>query len=287
MEDKTKVVPEETSEGFAEKTTTDYVASEDDDEAEIKITENRCPNCQALLTDGQLFCPECGVPIKKLCQRCGAEIKEGQSFCPNCGQDVGSLVMNNTNEISDYNNNLIRQAKKKNKVRTIIIISCVVLAIASVISYLAYQNHKVKEYKETVSLFCSTVLNSAGNLEDIGNEIKTEWYNYIWNSRYSKYYSIDSAVAGALSNKAKEVSTAKSDKILIDSYYNIIKNPVNNSDEIRDLCEAAKNLYSEYESMYNCVITPSGTYMDFNNRFSNCDTNTLNAYKKLNELCEN
>ena len=38
-----------------------------ENEAKQPTTENRCQNCQALLGEGQAFCPECGISQKKVC----------------------------------------------------------------------------------------------------------------------------------------------------------------------------------------------------------------------------
>ena len=54
--------------------------------------EHRCANCNALLTDDQLFCPKCGTPVQpvapaqsKFCTKCGAPAKDDQLFCSKCG----------------------------------------------------------------------------------------------------------------------------------------------------------------------------------------------------------
>ena len=94
--------------------------------------EKRCPNCQALLTPGQLFCPECGTSLKKVCRRCGAELQEGQMFCSNCGNRVDMMpnMPNGSNggaarsavssAVGSINNNMAA-LKKKNKYMPLII----------------------------------------------------------------------------------------------------------------------------------------------------------------------
>lgn len=103
-------------------------------ENEIKqpTTEKRCPNCQALLGDGQTFCPECGTLLKKLCQKCGAELQEGQAFCAKCGQRAdGTLEANASSAINLFNTNVATQQQKNKRIPIIIGGVCVaVVAVA-------------------------------------------------------------------------------------------------------------------------------------------------------------
>lgn len=250
-----------------------------------KPVEKRCPNCQALLTDEQLFCPECGASYKKLCPNCKTEIQEGQAFCPSCGQKNTGELAQATSSIEQFNQNIINNGNKANKKKKILSIIGIVLVVAAIISYFIFQNMKVSEYKENAKTFCTTVLSSAANLEGIGNEIQTEWHDYIYD-RWSIYDSIDEAVAGALSNKSEEITKAKAEKIIIDGLYSKLKKPVNNTEEIEELCGAVKVLYDEYEDFYDCVTNPSGNYNSFKSEFGELDSSTVDAYEDLKELCD-
>ncbi|MDE6104473.1 MAG: SPFH domain-containing protein [Clostridia bacterium] len=44
-----------------------------------------CAVCQAALTAGAKFCPECGTPVKKFCPECGKPVVAGAKFCAECG----------------------------------------------------------------------------------------------------------------------------------------------------------------------------------------------------------
>lgn len=53
-----------------------------------------CPNCQATISLGSKFCPECGTklemvkPKAKFCPECGAKAVEGMKFCSECGHKL-------------------------------------------------------------------------------------------------------------------------------------------------------------------------------------------------------
>ena len=261
------------------------VKTETNDSVESKPEEKRCPNCQALLTEEQNFCPECGTSYKKICPNCKTELQEGQAFCPSCGQKNTGEIVQATSSIEQFNQNIINNGTKANKKKKILSVIGIVLVVAAVISYFVFQNMKVSEYKENAKTFCTTVLSSAANLEGIGNEIQSEWHDYIYD-RWSIYDSIDEAVAGALSNKSDEITKAKTEKIIIDGLYSKLKKPVNKSDEIEELCEAVKVLYDEYEDFYDCVTNPSGNYNSFKSEFGELDSSTVDAYEDRKDLCD-
>ena len=103
-----------------------------ENETKQPAAENRCPNCQALLSEGQTFCPECGAPLKKLCQKCGAELQEGQAFCAKCGQRAdGTIDANASSAINQFNTNVAVQQQKNKRIPVIIGGVCVaVVAVA-------------------------------------------------------------------------------------------------------------------------------------------------------------
>lgn len=286
MENENKVIPTtENSEIMQNESVQKEATLEMETSTASKPTEKRCPNCQALLTEEQNFCPECGTSYKKLCPNCKTELQEGQAFCPSCGQKITGEIVQATSSIEQFNQNIINNGTKANNNKKILSVIGIVLVVAAVISYFVFQNMKVSEYKENAKTFCSTVLSSAANLEGIGNEIQSEWHDYIYD-RWSIYDSIDEAVAGALSNKSDEINEARSEKIIIDGLYSKLKKPVNKSVEIAELCEAVKVLYDEYEDFYDFVTNPSGNYNSFKSEFGKLDRSTVDAYEDLKDLCD-
>ena len=268
---------------LGEEVTTEEVVSET---AETVEKEERCIHCYAVLRSGMPFCPECGKPQKKVCSKCGAELKEDQTFCIQCGQMAGAAPVEVNPAIDEFNQNIAVQKKTSPLALKLILIIVGVLAIIIATSsvFIVRQN-KIKQYEKDAQTFCATVLTAAVNLEDIGNEIEDEWHDYIYDS-WSIYDSIDEAVAGALYNMSDEIDTAEKQKEEIDRLYSTLKKPVGNSYEMRELCEAVKTLYDEYEEMYYCVTDPSGNYNTFKTNFGECDTEVVEAYRDLKELCE-
>lgn len=273
MENENKVVQETTAGGAVEVNTGQ------------PAEKSRCPNCQALLNEDQTFCPECGTSLKKLCQKCGAKLQDGQVFCAKCGQKNTGEIAQATSSIEQFNQSIINNGNKANMKKKILSIIGVVLLVAATISYFIFQSMRASEYKENAKTFCTTVLSSAVNLEAIGNEIQTEWHDYIYD-RWSIYNSVDDAVAGALSNKSDEISKAKTEKVIIDDLYSKLKKPVNRTEEIEEICDAVKVLYDEYKDFYDGVTNPSGNYNSFKSEFEKWDNSTVDAYKDLKELCD-
>ncbi len=144
MENENKVMPEVTKEENIEKTTPDDVVEkekieEESVETEGKPIENRCFNCQALLEEGQAFCPECGTSQKKVCSKCGTELQEGQAFCPSCGQKVGDKTENTNADIAQFNAGIEKQKNKK-KILPIILGALGVCAVAIYLIFTIFLN---------------------------------------------------------------------------------------------------------------------------------------------------
>lgn len=63
----------------------------------------RCRSCQAILNEGDLFCPSCGTRAQLICIRCGSNVKDEDLFCRKCGaslRDTKSLLDDPTIKIA-------------------------------------------------------------------------------------------------------------------------------------------------------------------------------------------
>ena len=136
MENENKVIPTTENPEFLE---TEVIQEEATTETHASVESNpeekRCPNCQALLTEEQNFCPECGTSYKKICPNCKTELQEGQAFCPSCGQKNTGEIVQATSSIEQFNQNIINNGTKANKKKKILSIIGIVLVVAAVISY--------------------------------------------------------------------------------------------------------------------------------------------------------
>lgn len=49
-----------------------------------------CPYCNAVVSQGDIFCVQCGKKLthEKLCPDCGNKLKENGYFCPHCGKSL-------------------------------------------------------------------------------------------------------------------------------------------------------------------------------------------------------
>lgn len=85
-----------------------------------------CRNCGREIPNNANVCPECGTPQKqmKFCKHCGELIEQDCVICPKCGKQVEqitqaqpNIVINNRNENTNINRNVIRggYGKPKNK----------------------------------------------------------------------------------------------------------------------------------------------------------------------------
>lgn len=278
---------------------TTFGCSEQHYEEQHTNPTDACANCGAPLGDGQAFCPKCGTakPGKKqnVCSKCGAELKEDQEFCPKCGQKAGLEIDTNvTSAISQFNAGL---DKKKKKSKLLPIILAIVIAIVGIGGFFVYSSvqqknkeEKVRAYLADAESFYSLVLTSGSNMESIGNAIQSAWKKYI-NSYYGTYYngtyinSVDSAVEAAQDEQSSKITSVRSsDSSIASKYKSLLTVPDTNDQELLEIKDTVKDVYDAYQSMYDCVITPSGNYSSWTSEFSDVDSELGKAIRDLSDL---
>lgn len=140
MENENKVIPTtDSAEILENQSVQEEVIAEMDSSSESKPEEKRCPNCQALLTEEQIFCPECGTSFKKLCPNCKTEIQDGQAFCPSCGQKIEEKISTVNSDIAQFNAGIEKQKNKK-KILPIILGALGVCAVAIYLIFTIFLN---------------------------------------------------------------------------------------------------------------------------------------------------
>lgn len=270
---------------------TTFGCSGGNNQTNSETSEIVCTNCGTPLGDDQAFCPKCGapkvVPAKKTCERCGAQLRDDQEFCSKCGQKVGFTVEESVNSaISQFNANI----GKKKKVKKLPIILAVILVIVSIGGFFAFktiQTQKVEKYMETAETFRSKVLDCGTTLEDIGNEIQDAWYAYIYAYRYhgTYYYSLNSAISAARNRMSSEISQVKSNNSEIEALYNTLQDiPDKSNEKLIEIKECVDDLYEDYQDLYDSVISPSGTYINWKSKYSRADSATANSLGDLADL---
>lgn len=248
-----------------------------------------CQNCNTVLNDDEGICPNClhvvrRTPPKLQCIKCKSDLADESMFCPKCGHKIGIEIEQDTlTAINQYNSNL-SNPKNKNRLLIAALISVVVLGIVIYFIYQANEEKKANEYIANAKEFSSIVLINAADIEDIGNDIQSNWNNYIF-SRYSIYYSIDDAVSSALRNNSSKIDSIKKNNNKIDDLYNKLKKAPSNKVELINIQDAVKELYNSYTDFYNFVTDPAGVnYYTFNSSFSSKDKDTASKHTKLNNL---
>lgn len=125
-----------------------------------------CRKCGEKLSDGTLFCPNCGAPQKDntpatvYCRHCGSEIDADCIICPKCGKQVQELktasspvpnvVINNSN--ANMNTNTVYVAgKPKNKWTAFLL--CLFLGIFGAHKFYEGKNGQGLLYLFTAGLF--------------------------------------------------------------------------------------------------------------------------------------
>lgn len=175
--------------------------------------------------------------------------------------------------------------KKKNILIISIIIFIVIIAVvAGVLIRINSVKKATEEYKANAHTFTITVLSSLADMEKVGNDISSYWHDYIFNKKYT---SVNDAVSKALNKNVTLVGTVKQDKSKIEAQYQLLLKLPNETDsELIEIKDAVKELYDAYYDFYDTVITPSGSYIEFNAAFSEIDNRAIKKYNNLKNLLE-
>lgn len=284
MENENKVMQETAVNGSVE------------NETKQPATEDRCPKCQALIGEGQTFCPECGTSFKKLCPNCKSELRDGQSFCPECGQKVEAHLDSNENPAISRFNSAVKKRKRKSKVLPVMLtIILIIVGIGGYFTYSSIQSknreEKIKAYLDDAKSFYNAILSSGSDMENIGNAIKSAWNEYINSGSYGTYYngeyiySVDSAVKAAQNEQSGKISSVRSgDSSIASMYKSLLTIPETENQELQEIKDTVKEVYDAYKSMYDYVITPSGNYTYWLAAVMTADSKLVSAIKDFERL---
>lgn len=223
----------------------------------------------------------------KFCDKCGNKLEKGQEFCSKCGKK--------NDEKKDSKEIVETETKKKSSIKTILIIAIIsVLVIGGLVAGIIIKNNNdkakakeeleqaVEKYKKDAYSFGYETLSSLADIESVGNDVKTYWHDYIYESKYS---SIDDAVDKALEKNSELINKINDEKKTIEKDYKVLlKVPDESDSELNEIKQAVKDLYNDYYDFYDVVITPTGNYTTFTSDFSRLDSSGVKKYNTLNSL---
>lgn len=202
------------------------------------------------------------------CRKCKSELVDNSKFCNNCGEKIEE---NNTNQIS----------KTKHRQTSILIIIFFLALIFAIISGLVYgkklQHERYEEeiQKEIAAFYLNaktfsySVLSNSVDIESVGNDISSYWYDYIYKQ---KYKNPNDAIEKALKkNEEKLNQVEEKDKNIKQLYSKLLVFP-SSCVHCEEIKSTSSEVYNSYNKFYNAVLYASGTYADFSSSFSSSDT---------------
>lgn len=243
------------------------------------------------------------VELKKHCPYCGGDIEEGETVCSYCGSKLNTVAFveietpdktetpdedtpNNQNDKGPQNiyetTHEAEEQKKKSKIGRIIVLAIVVVvAIYGIVSYNNYS--KRINAINAAGDFYNLVIADAPTLENIANDIQSEWYEAIWGSKYS---SIDDGIKAATDKHSDEIQSIIENYSKITSLYQAASSQLGPLDDKQALNDAVKDLYSAYTDLYNAVIMFNCTYNNFCDNFNAADQKAASAVSTLYALLQ-
>lgn len=235
--------------------------------------------------------------IKKFCPHCGGEIKEGENFCSYCGSQINAelfsihelhegCVANEQNNTIPLDDTIKYQKedkpKKKSKLGRFVVLAVVI--IVAIVGITNYNNYSKRiNAVNAAGDFYNAVIADGPILENIANDIQSEWYEAIWGSKYN---SVDDALKAATDKHADEIQNIMGNYSKITSLYQEASGQLGPLDDKQALYDAVKDLYNAYTDLYNGVIMFNCTYNEFCENFNAADQKAASAVSTLYALLQ-
>lgn len=257
----------------------------------------KCPKCNKEISDKAIRCIHCDNSLikeqKNVCEECGSPIKNDEKFCSKCGcpvSDKKEKLVPQKVEVTKVNlwNNISRE---KIIIGVISILAVIGIIVGIIVVNKDNEKQLSTEYKENLSTITYKMLDGAASAENCGNQIKSVWYNTIYEkddyktNKYTKTYGVfnddfnDSlsklfsdatfiSLTDEIEDNQKEVS-------------NLMKKMKNPPEEWEDAYEELKDYYDDYLTLTNLCINPTGSLNTYSSNFNDADSDVLSGYNKM------
>ena len=143
------------------------------------------------------------------------------------------------------------------------------------------QNDEIAALKANAQKFEDCVSEASVNIEDVGDELLDNWYDYVYD-RWSYYDSPDDVIESTMSYMSYEVDLAKEQREEIEEIYSKLKAP-NGDAKYKELVRLAEDFYNAYIEFYDFVIDPSGSYTSYSSGYSDLKDELIDAYEEYSE----
>ena len=239
-----------------------------------------CPNCGETISEKAIVCLHCNLNLSQqnlvMCEDCGTEYEIKLSACPNCGCP----------------NSIASQKKEKKKHKgAIISVVVITLIVVGVLGFSISQKTKEIEYYSNMEIVSYTMLDGAAKAENVGNLIKSVWYNTIYEERDAETdkYTMENG------KFVDDFNDALANLFANENFINNISEIETNQSEVTDLMKKLKTPPKEYEEAYSVlkvyynnylkmtklVINPTGSLNTFSEDFNTYDADTVDSYEKM------
>lgn len=199
------------------------------------------------------------------CKYCQSEIDKKATVCPYCRRKQSNIGFT-----------------------LFIIISIVIIACSSLYIILNHiMNNSLSSIdesflKEDASSFTIEYVRNCAELEKIANEVKSYWYDSIFEDKYNG--DINEATKQALEDNKVKVQNQKDGYDDMKTSYTEIINSNCKTDYCIKIKDNIKNAYKIYKNFYDLAIYPSGSYYQYSDNFKKIDSKASQQYEELEIL---
>lgn len=234
------------------------------------------------------------------CPECGREISDTLSNCIHCGYQLKEDFSQNE-QIQQVEVTAIKFNKKRiKKICIIASIWMIIFAVGfGIFLFIENKNNEASktEYVKTMKNLSTSALDGAVKSEELCNLTKSVWYNCIYeedDSETDKYTKVTDSIFHsdfntALSNLFTDQSTKDAIsyiKVNQELTKELFKELKEVPDGYEEYYKACNELYEAYKDFTNLAIDPSGNLKSFSEKFSELDTECIEAYRELVDLIE-
>lgn len=259
-----------------------------------------CPNCNQPISTAEV-CVHCGEPIEKAkplrhCKECDAVLEEGTMVCPNCGCPVEEKKQKNT-FLQKLPKKMQKDPKKFVMVLAIAVIAFLAIVCGGISCVKHYQEKQIlqqeEQYLQDMKDTRQAMIDGEEKADEVASLVRQVWYNAVWKkssvetNSFTKpngyFVNFNTALSNLYADEdyISDVAELTANQKHLETRMSELQTP---PEKYKEAFSQLQKVYESYNTMLTLATEPTGTLLTYNSTLSDTRidfasaSNNLNAY---------